>query len=1303
MYEYNGVRKKNFIYSQKKMAVNDKKLYGTDLNDYLKKLETIKSKNKLAETIYKHREAIFDILKEDIAKWKWETEIDLKKWDEEVLEKISKKLIEKNNEYSKIFGVKTDIDNKAVNTFEDFSDDNTLGSIYDRFSKDINKNASGGKKTYKDNIAIKADIEKIIKDFNKIQWDINKGASDISDGKQSKTILFKSNSSWSKPVDIKAKYSISNIIQNNATDNEIKTKLNELIKWGWWLWLDVSKWVVRWLLNKTPQEEKNREIASRIMISLRVLQEIACRKTKWFTLRELTNIRKILDQINNKEIKCLQAIQNSQNENYYVKDIHDKLKGLNTTDSIQPARKQQKIDTKTWINTASENLSSWFEKTPAIKLDSYGLDPKQTVLKDKTGNTIPWTITFKDTFWNIPKDNSTNIWEITRNIYFIPTNGKEILLWTISVDNKIPWNAVIGINIDTDIGQNMKIVNIISPITLSLPINGIKNWRVKTHKAGRTRYLDTEIVYQANHIIPPPPPLWPVELTATMSDTTQITRAIAERQAGEKIRKIYKNTTRYKPRSWPTKLALFVGRWYMKDHYTRKFLKMKWGMQRDENLVSAADRHEMEEGNKFNDAIKNVGDIDEANYPRTHEAIDTLAKQMTGDGNTMPPRQKGIADNLFQQQFTAIIRKNLDTNKPATATHPDRKPLAQVIKSNDMEQMSSNVTIKLNAFRDHQEMSWNIADHITKNPTETDTSFNAFSRAEIVKYFKKYQKNPDFLKTLKIKVDDPNAMQELRSLQSHQGALTQIAGQTMRLKVQILAKGEEAYNVKQELTGFRGGMTKIGNRLDKPISDTSRFGKWLEKHPFAKNAFWTLRWITKIGVLITPALLLAPLWPLAIASGVGWMAFTQTLFKKYAHYNKEHIGYQRNQANNLLNNTTERERLMNEMTKMNGFQRTMLYYFGLGKKARDVRQFRDYVMTTHDQLANSNTLGTKIEWLLSRPQLTSQEQQELEKYISEWLARLDHHKKTGQNFLWSKDKDIAEKEYQNVYRLVLTGSLRLDKDLTTIRTNNYYDNEMDLIDNGTGDEVDQIGYQKSRKRFKHRQTEKALLGAVKAWWVAFGLSYLASSLASTKATTDITTDQTTVGDNFVLGKHELAGDNNIYTQSKDFFQNPNTANQTITFNYGWGTDATQVIQWHLTQGEYLNKAVDVQNEIMKMTNISATTKTNLINQIQNKPREQVRAEKGFTNDYLQWMRCIEGLEQTAKALNESGVNAGNITLNAAYNGSVYDVVGTTYKNAGERIIQGAMEYSSSVVTPAHNVAIPIPGFMNTFKAPDETN
>jgi hypothetical protein len=86
---------------------------------------------------------------------------------------------------------------------------------------------------------------------------------------------------------------------------------------------------------------------------------------------------------------------------------------------------------------------------------------------------------------------------------------------------------------------------------------------------------------------------------------------------------------------------------------------------------------------------------------------------------------------------------------------------------------------------------------------------------------------------LNIKLDDKNVIKDIKNNMSHQAALTKIAAQTMRLKVQILAKGEEAYDVKQE----KNTITKIGDRLDKPVSDKSRFGKRLEKHPFEKNAF----------------------------------------------------------------------------------------------------------------------------------------------------------------------------------------------------------------------------------------------------------------------------------------------------------------------------------------------------------------------------------------------------------------------------------------------------------------------------------
>jgi hypothetical protein len=122
-------------------------------------------------------------------------------------------------------------------------------------------------------------------------------------------------------------------------------------------------------------------------------------------------------------------------------------------------------------------------------------------------------------------------------------------------------------------------------------------------------------------------------------------------------------------------------------------------------------------------------------------------------------------------------------------------------------------------------------------------------------------------------------------------------------------------------------MTKAGNWLDKPVSDTSRFGKWLNRHPFAKNAFGTLRGGFKLGAMITPGFLLAPMGPLAIASGMGGMAFLKTYLKKHSHYNKEHIGYQRNQATNLLEDNKERDRLMNEISKMNPASKFFYYYF----------------------------------------------------------------------------------------------------------------------------------------------------------------------------------------------------------------------------------------------------------------------------------------------------------------------------------------------------------------------------------------
>lgn len=777
---------------------------------------------------------------------------------------------------------------------------------------------------------------------------------------------------------------------------------------------------------------------------------------------------------------------------------------------------------------------------------------------------------------------------------------------------------------------------------------------------------------------PIPPAIEEQELLeATISDTTKITRAIAEREAGEKLRKIFKKTARYKPRSWPTQLTLFLWRGFIKDHYTRKYMKMKGGMQRDKSLTKGTDRHEMEFENKFNDDITSVGTIDENTYPETYKEIIIIGEQL---------EQGTITPVDFQKDFKDIIE---DPTLDTSAT----PKLTDLIKQNDIQQMSSNITEKIRAFADHKKLVAGIIGHMGE---PNDNVFDNKCRTDIAKYFKDHKLQPKFLKDMGLKLDDPNTIKDLRNNISHRATLKQIAAKTMKLKIQILTKGEEAYDVKQELSWFRWAMTKAGDRLDKPVSDKSRFGKRLERNPFAKGAFGTLRGITKLGVMITPALLLAPLWPLAIASWAGGMTFIKTLLKRHSHYNKEHIGYQRNQANNLLTNRAERTRLLNEMNKMGSWEKFFRYYFGIGKKSKEVRQFRDYLKTTHDQLENSKDMIQKMETLLHKEKLTNTEPDQLERLIAQWLARIDHHKTTGQNFLGSENEATSEEEYQTIHRLVLTGAMRLDKDLATdLRTTRAYKRELNTLNHGNGgNEINEIGYEKARKRFKNRQTEKALIGAVRAWGIAFGLSYLASTLASSKWSTETLSDNTWVKENFTLGGHESAGSNWVYNPAKTFFDTPNASGQTISFDYGWWTDATSVIPGNFTPAEYSTKLLDVKREIIGM-HISVRAKANLIHELNTQPWLGVTGQE---NAVLHNMRCVEGIEQVAKALEDSS-NAWNIVISPHYAPSVHNITASTRDSSAERVVQGTLDYSKEIVTEPVNRAIPVVARKNTFQEP----
>lgn len=79
--------------------------------------------------------------------------------------------------------------------------------------------------------------------------------------------------------------------------------------------------------------------------------------------------------------------------------------------------------------------------------------------------------------------------------------------------------------------------------------------------------------------------------------------------------------------------------------------------------------------------------------------------------------------------------------------------------------------------------------------------------------------------------------------------------------------------------------------------------------------------------------------------------------------------------------------------------------------------------TSHDQLDLTEDLTSDITGLLERKEvLTTAQQNSLKQFVCEGLARLDHHQKTGQNFLGSQQPTVAEKEYQKLQRVVLAGA-----------------------------------------------------------------------------------------------------------------------------------------------------------------------------------------------------------------------------------------------------------------------------------------
>ena len=144
-----------------------------------------------------------------------------------------------------------------------------------------------------------------------------------------------------------------------------------------------------------------------------------------------------------------------------------------------------------------------------------------------------------------------------------------------------------------------------------------------------------------------------------------------------------------------------------------------------------------------------------------------------------------------------------------------------------MYQISTNLLDKITAFKGEKKLIFDVYKEINTNARQypnfatNQVQMDALSAAVdtkvrplITDYIHNYKIMPSFLKTLKLNLDDPNVMKDLINYSANNATLTNISNQTMCLKLQVLNRGEEAYDIRENLNRF----ARAGRWMDNPFS-----------------------------------------------------------------------------------------------------------------------------------------------------------------------------------------------------------------------------------------------------------------------------------------------------------------------------------------------------------------------------------------------------------------------------------------------------------------------------------------------------
>ena len=720
-------------------------------------------------------------------------------------------------------------------------------------------------------------------------------------------------------------------------------------------------------------------------------------------------------------------------------------------------------------------------------------------------------------------------------------------------------------------------------------------------------------------------------LDASLSNVENIHRENAKYKAEEEIKEKYNKLSKYN--LWG-KAKFFLMRGIMRDKKIKQQMKdaKNWPFSNDKALNSelgkGVNRQELETLFSGENSERQIKDIPELNK--------ACISFIRGE----------LSETSFQAFFTVLIQ-----NKK------------KEFWIQDIDYLGTNILEKLR----FEKAQFELVNELAKD-LETGADTTAIEK-KIEDFLKSYQRNPDFLKTIRSDLANKNN-EQLKNYFRHEHAKRVLALNNLKMNLNVFTDKKSAYQIDNS-DREKGRAYSLGKKIDaRPW--------WAQTAGFTGGGLLLGLTGGALGLGVIGSSALVTWW-------VAGMTGFKNYIKKWTHYTKEQNTHEKNMTRNLSNELAKIEK-RKEDTQLKGAKNWYRSY-------RAGRQLDLYNNATQS-FEKTKTISEKLLAFGTSLKTPTEEEKSLAKEIlREAKSRLEAYYNTGHNFLASENITHIESDMNELHMAINMVCEKLNLKYKDIDTEELIKNQIS-------------GYHHASSVFKKQRAKLAkkygfATGAI-SFASAWGLqAMMGTGMYSQEAVPWSTISKPNISgkEYFELGGTELGNINNWGGQIHDGVKNAfdglgNTT--TVNIHYGAWTDATQVLPGSkfLDASVYHDKLTEVVNEIDTLS-LNNAQKAAFIKQLQDEPWK-ADWTKWFTSDYLHGQRCAEWLLETARGLANSG---SNLVPEFSYD-SAMNIAGSQAHNQAERFFNVNMEVVEHIPGKAgHGIRwwIPITGFANTFK------